>query len=85
MSLFSEEDDLEGGLGIAALLDHLLELGPVSDAAALYLVHVLAGDEVVVLVGIVPERTKQCRHREVHILPVAGDPDVECRWGEVLP
>ena len=51
-----DEDFLEGGLGLAGRVQHLLELGPVGDAPALGLVHVLAADQVVVLLGVVPER-----------------------------
>ena len=40
-----DEDYLERSVGLAALLDHLPELGPVGDAAALGLVHVLAATE----------------------------------------
>ena len=50
------ENLLEGGLGFGGLIQHLLELGPVGDAPALGLVHVLAGDQVAVLLGLVSER-----------------------------
>ena len=53
---FPDENLLEGGLGLAGRVQHLLELGPVGDAPALGLVHVLAADQVVVLLGVVPER-----------------------------
>ena len=36
---------LEGGVGAAGLIQHPAELGPVGDAAALGLVHVLAGHD----------------------------------------
>ena len=42
---FPDENLLEGSLGLGGLVQHLLELGPVGDAAALGLVHVLAGDQ----------------------------------------
>ena len=51
-----DENHLERGRGLAALVDHVAELGPVGDAAALGLVHVLAGHGVAVVLGIVPER-----------------------------
>ena len=51
-----DEDLLEGGLRLAGLVQHLLELGPIGDAPALGLVHVLAGNQVAVLLGVVPER-----------------------------
>ena len=51
-----DENDLERGGGLAALVDHVAELGPVGDAAALGLVHVLAGDGVAVVFGVVPQR-----------------------------
>ena len=40
-----DENDLKGSLRLAALLDHLPELGPVGHAAALGLVHELAATE----------------------------------------
>ena len=51
-----DENHVEGGLRLASLLDHLSELGPVGDAAALGLVHVLAGDGVAVGLGVVFDR-----------------------------
>ena len=53
---FPDENHVEGGLRLTALLDHLPELGPVCDAAALGLVYVLAGDGVAVGPGVVLER-----------------------------
>ena len=47
---------LKGASGLAASVQHPAELGPVGDSAALGLVHVLAGDEVAVPLGVVPER-----------------------------
>jgi hypothetical protein len=41
---------------LAGLVQHLPELGPVGDAATLGLVDVLAGHDVPVLFGVVPER-----------------------------
>ena len=55
------------------LVEHPSELGPVGDAAALGLVDVLAGDEVAVLVGVVPQRPQLSRDREVDILAVTGE------------
>ena len=49
-----DQNHLERGGGLAALVDHLAELGPVGDAAALGLVHVLAGHGVAVGLGEVP-------------------------------
>ena len=79
-----DENFLEGGLGLGGLVDHLAELRPVGDAAALGLVHELAGDDVAVLVGVIPERPQLCGHRQVHVLPVAGDPGVEGCWRVVV-
>ena len=79
-----DQYDLEGGGGPAALLDHPAELGPVGDAAALGLVHVLAGDGIAVGLGVVPERPKLGGHGQVHVLAVAGDPGVEGRRGQGL-
>ncbi len=73
------EDFPEGGVGLAALLDHLAELRAVRDAAALGLVHVLAGHGVAVGLGVVPERPQLGGHGQVHVLPVAGYPGVEGR------
>ena len=73
------EDYLEGCLRLAALLDHLPELGPVGDAAALGLVHVLAGDGVAVGLYVILERPKLGGDGQVHVLPVAGYPGVERR------
>ena len=53
---FPNENHLERGRGLAALVDHVAELGPVGDPAALGLVHVLAGHSVAVVLGVVPER-----------------------------
>ena len=72
-----DEDYLERGVGLAALVDHLPELGPVGDAAAFGLVHVLAGDGVVVGLGVVFERPQLGGHGQIHVLPFAGDPGVQ--------
>ena len=74
----------KGGRGLAALVNHLAELGPVGDSAALGLVQVLAGHGVAVALGVVPERTQLGGHGEVHVLAVAGDPGVEGRRGQGL-
>ena len=57
-----DQNLLERSVGPAGLLDHLPELGPVGDSAALCLVHELAGDNVAVLVGVVPERPELGGH-----------------------
>ena len=78
-----DENDLKGSLRLAALLDHLPELGPVGDAAALGLVHELAGYGVAVGLGVVLERPQLGGHGQVHVLPLAGHPGVEsrrCEW-----
>ena len=74
---FPDQDFLERGIGLGGLVDHLAELGAVGDAPALGLVHVLAGDDVAVLLGVVPERPELGGDGEVHVLAVAGDPGVE--------
>ena len=53
---FPDENHLERGRGLAALVDHLAKLGPVGDATALGFVHVLAGHGVAVVPSVVPER-----------------------------
>ena len=79
-----DQNHLERGRNLAALVDHLAELGPVGDAAALGLVHVLAGYGVAVGLGVVPERPKLGGDGEVHVLAVAGDPGVEGCRGKVM-
>ena len=54
-----DEDFLEGGLRLAGLVQHPLELGPVGYESALGLVHVLPCHEIAVLLGVVPERPNQ--------------------------
>ena len=78
---FPDEDYLEWSVGLAALVDHLPELGPVGDAAALGFVHVLAGDGAAVGLGVVLERPQLGGHEQVHVLPVTGHPGVEGRRG----
>ena len=78
------ENDLEGGLAIAALLDHLPELGPVGDSAALGHVHVLAGLGVAVGLGVLLKRPQLDGHGKDRVLPVAGHPGVERRGCERL-
>ena len=63
-------------------VDHLAELGPVGYAAALGLIHVLAGHDVAVLLGVVPQRPELGGDGEIHVLAVAGHPGVEGRRGE---
>ena len=77
-----DQDHLEGGGGLPALVDHRPELGAVGDAAALGLVHVLAGYGVAVVLGIVPERPELGSQGDVHVLASAGDPSVQGRRGE---
>ena len=81
---FPDKNHLERGRGLSSLVDHVAELGPVGDASALGLVHVLAGDGIAVVVGVVPERPKLGGHGEVHVLAVAGHPGVEGRRGQGL-
>ena len=81
---FPDQNHLKRRRGLATLVDHLAELGPVGDAAALGLVHVLAGHGVAVALGVVPERPHLGGHGEVHVLAVAGDPGVERRRGQGL-
>ena len=81
---FPDKNYLERGRCLAALVDHVAELGPVGDTAALGLVHVLAGNGIPVGLGVVPQRPKLGGHGQVHVLAVAGDPGVEGRRGEGL-
>ena len=76
----ANENDLKGSLRLTAILDHLPELGPVDDAAALCLVHVLAGDGIAVGFGEVLERPKLGGRGQVDVLPVAGHSGVEGSW-----
>ncbi|MDE2903299.1 MAG: hypothetical protein OXP73_09730 [Chloroflexota bacterium] len=72
-----DQDLLEGRVGPAGGLQHPAELGAVSDAPALGLVHVLAGDDVAVLRGIGAQRPQLGGDGQVHVLAVAGDPRVQ--------
>ncbi len=74
-----DQDHLEWRAGSARGVQHLSELRPVGDAAALGLVDVLTGHGVSVLAGVVPERPQLGGHRQVHVLAVAGHPCVEGR------
>ncbi len=73
---FPDQNLLERGIGFARLVDHLPELGPIGDSAALGLVHKLADHQVAVPAGVFA----QCPHLggdgQVHVLSVAGDPGV---------
>ena len=72
-----DEDDLEGRVGPAALVDHASELGPVCDASALGLVDVLADDDEAVALSVLAESAQLCGDGEVDVLPVAGDARVD--------
>ncbi len=72
-----DEDLFERRVSLAGRVQHLAELGPVGDAAALGLVHVLAGDGVAVLLGVVAQRPQLGGDGEVDVLAVAGDAGVE--------
>ena len=81
---FPDEDYLERGRGLSSLVDHLAELGPVGDSAALGFVHVLAGHSVAVVLGKIPQGPKLGGDGQVHVLAVAGHPGVEGRRGQGL-
>ena len=51
-----DQNLLERSIGFAGLVDHLAELGPIGDPAALGLVDELADHQVAVLVRVVPKR-----------------------------
>ena len=76
---FPDEYFLERGFGLACIIQHFSELGPIGDPSALGLIHVLPHDEVSVLVGVVPERPQLGCDGQVDILAVAGDSGVERR------
>jgi len=78
-----DEDLLERGVVGSGRVEHLAELGPVGDAAALGLVDVLAGDDVVVLLGVLAQRAQLGGDGEVDVLAVAGDAGVEGGGGGV--
>ncbi|MDE2859894.1 MAG: hypothetical protein OXL35_00155 [Chloroflexota bacterium] len=67
---FPDQDLLERGVGLAGLVDHLLELGSVSYPPALSLVYVLAGYGVAILVGVFSESPQLGGYGEVHVLAV---------------
>ena len=52
---FPDQNLAERGLGLAGLIQHLPELGPVGDSAALGLIDELADHQVAVLVGVFPQ------------------------------
>ena len=58
-------------------VEHLAELGPVGDAAALRLVDILADHDVAVLLGMVAQGAQLGGDGEVDVLAVAGDAGVE--------
>ena len=80
---FQTRISLKGASGLAASFSIFWNSGPVGDAAALGLVHVLAGDQVVVLLGVVPERPKLGGDGQVHVLAVAGHSCVEGHWRQI--
>ncbi len=59
---FPDQDVLERSVGPGGLVQHPSELGSVGDSAALGFIHVLAGDDVAVLVSVVPESPQLGRH-----------------------
>jgi len=68
----------------AGIVEHPAELGPVCDASALRLVDVLAGNDVTVLLGVVPERPQLRGDREVDVLPVTRNSGVQRDRCELL-
>ncbi len=81
---FPDQNHLERCRGLAAVVDHLAELGTVGDPAAFGLVHVLPGHGVAVVLGVVSERPHLGGHGQVHVLAVAGHPGIESRRGQGL-
>ncbi len=79
-----DKNHVKRSLGLGALLDHLPELGPVGDAAALGFVNVLPCHGVAVGLGVLLESPQLGGHRQVHVLPIAGHPGVERRRSERL-
>ena len=76
---FPHKNFAERGLLLRGLVQHPAELRAIGDPAALGLVHVLAGDDVAVLLGVVPQRPQLGCHGQVHVLPVAGHPGIQGR------
>ena len=74
---FQTRISLKGGLRLPGLVQHPRELGPVGDSSALGLVHVLAGDQVAVPLGVVPERPQLGGDGQVHVPAVAGNPGIK--------
>ena len=74
---FQTRISLNGALVFCGRVDHLAELRAVGDATALGLIHVLAEDDVAVLLCVVPERPQLGGDGEVHVLAVTGDSGVE--------
>ena len=78
-----DQDDLEGRLGTATGVQHLAELRPVSDAPTLGLVNVLAGDDIAMLGGVVPQRPQLGSDGKVYVLAVTGHAGIQRRWDRV--
>ena len=72
-----DEDLLERSVGAARVVEHLPELRPVRDAAALGLVDVFAHDDVAVLLGVLAQGAQLGGHGEVDVLAVAGDASIQ--------
>ena len=64
----SDQDFSERRLRLGGRADHFAKLGTVCDAAALGFIHVLADDDVAVLLGVVPECSKLGGDGEVHVV-----------------
>ncbi len=78
-----DQNLLERGVRLCGLIEHLRELGTVSDAAGLGLVDVLASDNVAIALSKVSQGSQLGRDGEVDVLPVGGDTSIESGWDEI--
>ena len=76
---------MKGASGLAASSNIFWNWGRSAMRPLSALVHVLGGDQVAVLLGVVSERTQLGSHGQVHVLAFAGNPGVEGRRGVVGP
>ena len=73
-----DQDLLKWGVRLRGGVEHLAELGAIGDTARFGFIDVLADHNVAVALGKLPQGAQLGGDREVDILPVAGDPRIEC-------
>ncbi|MCY4575417.1 MAG: hypothetical protein OXC55_02230 [Chloroflexi bacterium] len=65
-----DENFFERRVRRARLIEHLAELGPVSDASTFRLIDIFTGDEIAVLLRVVPQSPQLRGDGQINILPV---------------